>query len=48
VPITDTHEVWTSNEMKLLLLQKWMDPRTGVPITHLADFSRAKPKSGAV
>ena len=28
--------------MKLQLLQKWMDPRTGVPITHLADFSRAK------
>ena len=22
VPITDTHEVWTSNEMKLVLLQK--------------------------
>lgn len=20
----DTHEVWTSNEMKLVLLQKWM------------------------
>lgn len=48
VPIMDTHEVWTSNEMKLVLLQKWMDPRTGVPITHLADFSRAKPKCGAV
>jgi hypothetical protein len=27
VPIKDTHEVWTSNAMKLVLLQKWMDPR---------------------
>lgn len=45
VPITDTHEVWTSNAMKLVLLQKWMEPRTGVRIKHLADFSRAKPNA---
>jgi hypothetical protein len=45
VPITNTHEVWTSNAMKLVLVQKWMDPRTGVRIKHLADFSRAKPNA---
>lgn len=42
-PITKTHEVWTSDEMKLVLLQKWNDPRTGERTTQLADFSRAEP-----
>lgn len=42
-PITKTYEVWTSDEMKLVLLQKWNDPRTGARTTQLADFSRAEP-----
>jgi hypothetical protein len=42
-PITKTHEVWTSDEMKLVLLQKWSDPRSGVRTTQLAHFSRAEP-----
>lgn len=42
-PITKTYEVWTSGEMKLVLLQKWSDPRTGVRTTQLADFSRTEP-----
>jgi hypothetical protein len=42
-PITKTHEVWTSDEMKLVLLQKWSDPRTGVRTTQLSHFSRTEP-----
>jgi hypothetical protein len=42
-PITKTHEVWTSDEMRLVLLQKWSDPRSGVRKTQLAEFSRAEP-----
>jgi hypothetical protein len=42
-PLTMTHEVWTSDEMKLVLLQKWSDPRSGVRTTQLADFKRAEP-----
>jgi hypothetical protein len=42
-PITKTHEVWTSDEMKLVLLQKWSDPRAGVRTTQFADFKRAEP-----
>jgi len=42
-PITKTHEVWTSDEMKLVLLQKWTDPRTGVRTTQLEKFSRTEP-----
>lgn len=44
-PITKTHEVWTSEEMKLVLLQKWTDPRTGVRTTELAQFSREEPNA---
>lgn len=44
-PITKTHEVWTSDEMKLVLLQKWTDPRSGVRTTQFADFSRAEPNA---
>jgi len=42
-PITKTHEIWTSDEMKLVLLQKWSDPRTGVRTTQFAQFSRTEP-----
>jgi hypothetical protein len=42
-PITKTYEVWTSDEMKLVLLQKWTDPRTGVRTTQLADLLRSEP-----
>lgn len=42
-PITKTHEVWTSDEMKLVLLQKWTDPRMGVRTTQLEHFSRTEP-----
>lgn len=44
-PITKTHEVWTSDELKLVLLQKWSDPRVGVRTTQLANFSRAEPNA---
>lgn len=44
-PITKTYEVWTSDEMKLVLLQKWNDPRVGVRTTQLADLSRSEPNA---
>lgn len=44
-PITKTHEAWTSDELKLVLLQKWSDPRTGVRTTQLSDFSRTEPNA---
>jgi hypothetical protein len=44
-PITKTHEVWTSDEMKLVLLQNWSDPRSGVRTTQFADFSRTEPNA---
>jgi len=41
--ITKTHEVWTSQEMKLVLKEEWDDPRTGQRTVELANFSRAEP-----
>jgi len=31
--------------LKLVLLQKWTDPRTGIRTTQLADFSRTEPNA---
>ena len=42
-PITKTHEVWTSQDLKLVMKQQTEDPRTGVMIVELQDFSRAEP-----
>jgi hypothetical protein len=42
-PITKTHEVWTSQDLKLVMKQQMEDPRTGVTIVELQDFSRAEP-----
>lgn len=41
--ITKTHEVWTSQEMKLVLKEEWSDPRTGLRTVDLADFVRGDP-----
>ncbi|WP_035351122.1 hypothetical protein [Edaphobacter aggregans] len=42
-PITKTHEVWTSPDMKLVMKEQWEDPRTGVRTVELDQFSRAEP-----
>ena len=42
-PITKTHEVWTSADMKLVLKEQWEDPRTGERTVSLEKFSRADP-----
>ncbi len=42
-PITKTYEVWTSQDLKLVMKQQMEDPRTGVMIVELQDFSRAEP-----
>jgi hypothetical protein len=42
-PITKTYEVWTSQDLKLVMKQQMDDPRTGVMIVELQDFSRAEP-----
>lgn len=45
-PITKTHEVWTSQELKLVMKQRSEDPRTGVTTVELEQFSRAEPDPG--
>jgi hypothetical protein len=42
-PITKTHEVWTSPDLKLVMKQQSYDPRTGEITVELEQFSRAEP-----
>jgi hypothetical protein len=42
-PITVTHEMWMSRELKLAVLQIDDDPRTGVRTTELTDIERGEP-----
>jgi hypothetical protein len=42
-PITKTYESWTSEDLKLVLKQRSEDPRVGVTIVELDQFSRAEP-----
>jgi len=42
-PITKTHEVWTSPDLKLVMKEQWEDPRTGERTLSLEKFSRADP-----
>lgn len=45
-PITKTHEVWTSQDLKLVMKEQWEDPRTGVRTVELDQFLRAEPDAG--
>jgi hypothetical protein len=42
-PITKTHEVWTSQDLKLVMKEQWEDPRSGEMTMELDNFSRAEP-----
>ncbi len=42
-PITKIHEVWTSSDMKLVMKEQWVDPRSGERTVSLEKFSRASP-----
>jgi hypothetical protein len=42
-PITKTHEVWTSPDLKLVMKQQSYDPRTGETRVELEQFSRVEP-----
>ncbi|MEO6802183.1 MAG: hypothetical protein ABI197_02940, partial [Granulicella sp.] len=42
-PISRTHEVWTSPDLKLILKEEWNDPRTGERMVELDHLSRAEP-----
>ncbi len=42
-PITRTHEIWTSQDMKLVMKEESTDPRTGDLTIWLTKFSRAEP-----
>jgi len=42
-PITKTHEVWTSPDLKLVLKEEWNDPRTGTKTVELRNLSRGDP-----
>jgi hypothetical protein len=42
-PITTVSETWTSPELKLVVLTKMSDPRTGESTTRLANLSQSEP-----
>ncbi len=42
-PITRTHEVWTSTDLKLTFREQWVDPRAATRTVELAKFSRTEP-----
>jgi hypothetical protein len=42
-PIVSTSEVWTSRELKVILLSKSSDPRFGETVVKLVNLSRAEP-----
>jgi hypothetical protein len=42
-PITKTHEVWTSQDLKLTMKEQWSDPRSGELTLWLTNFSRSDP-----
>ncbi len=42
-PITTTSEIWTSPDLKLVLLRKSSDPRTGESTTRTTNISRSEP-----
>ena len=44
-PITRTHEVWTSPDLKLTMKEEWNDPRTGDRTVQLTKFSRIEPEA---
>ena len=42
-PITKTHEVWASEDLKLTFKEEWVDPRAATRTVELDKFSRAEP-----
>ena len=42
-PITKTHEIWTSPDLKLILKEQWEDPRSGERTIELDKLSRMEP-----
>jgi hypothetical protein len=42
-PITKTHEVWTSADLRLVVKQEWNDPRSGKRTVELEKISRSSP-----
>ncbi len=42
-PITRTDEIWTSPDLKLVLKEQWVDPRTGERTVELDKLSRTPP-----
>lgn len=42
-PLTTTTETWTSPELKMVVLSKNSDPRSGESTTRLTNISRSEP-----
>jgi hypothetical protein len=42
-PITTVNETWTSPDLKIMVLSKTSDPRSGESTTRLTNISRAEP-----
>lgn len=42
-PITKTHIAWISDDLKLVMMEQWQDPRAALRTVGLAEFTRAEP-----
>jgi len=45
-PFTTTMEIWTSPDLKVMILARNYDPRSGESVTRLTNLSRAEPDPG--
>ena len=42
-PITKTHMAWISDDLKLVMMERWADPRAALRTVGLAEFDRKEP-----
>jgi hypothetical protein len=42
-PITRTHTAWISDDLKLVMMEQWQDPRAALRTVGLAEFTRKEP-----
>jgi hypothetical protein len=42
-PITKTHTAWVSDDLKLVMMEQWADPRAALRTVGLAQFDRKEP-----
>jgi hypothetical protein len=42
-PITKTHTAWISDDLKLVMMEQWQDPRAALRTVGLAELNRKEP-----